>query len=370
VIALPSIQDVRSYLSDSGWRQEPRTWRQATIWAHADGYEVLVPPRDDLADTGLRLREILGVLAQVEQRPSDEIAGDIVTPFDDIQLYRAVPEGLPDGYIPLDSGVRSLHGIRDLVATSAQAVIAGTSPPNVEPPHTVRDILRQVRLGPTRAGSYVFTLRLPARTEELPTDGAPAERSLLGREIARQLHQVITSVHDAVTAATDEDLTPFERATAAGVTPQLCDALSQLAGRRYRQPFDVTFRWARGLPDHPAAGTVRFAEGKGRLIRAGGAHLGRRSRAGTATLTGVVESLHDEMQGTDRWRVRIRGTVNTISGAEDTRSMWVRLGSQRLYDQAISAHQGQQRIRVSGEISAQQGRTDLVVGRDEFEVLE
>jgi hypothetical protein len=47
--------------------------------------------RDGLADTELRVREILTALTTVEGRPADEIAGDINTPFDDIQLYRTFP---------------------------------------------------------------------------------------------------------------------------------------------------------------------------------------------------------------------------------------------------------------------------------------
>jgi hypothetical protein len=363
VSAVPSIQDVQSYLSDSGWRREPRTWRQATIWSHEDGHEVLVPPRDDLADASLRLREILGVLAQVEQRSPDEIARDISTPFDDTQLYRAVPEGLPDGYIPLDAGVRSLRGIRNMVAAAAEVVIGAASPLPGNPLPTVTEVLRQIRLGPTRAGSYVFTLRLPARDDGLAVDGTPSQHPLLGRQIARQLHQAITSVHGAAVTATATDLTSFESAASAGVTPQLCEALSQLAGRGFQQPFDISFRWARGLPDHPPSGTVQFSAGSGQVIRAGGVHLGRPTVTEGVTMTGVIESLNDEPHGSSRWRIRIRG-----GGGE--RPVWARLDSQESYDRAIAAHRAQQRVRVSGEMSQQAGRNELAVADGGLEVLD
>lgn len=87
----PEVRDIQTYLRDSGWQRRPQTWNGASIWSHANGYEVLVPPRDGLADTELRVREILTALTTVEGRPADEIAGDINTPFDDIQLYRTFP---------------------------------------------------------------------------------------------------------------------------------------------------------------------------------------------------------------------------------------------------------------------------------------
>jgi hypothetical protein len=360
VTALPSIENVQSYLSDSGWQRQPRTWRQATIWSHADGYEVLVPPRDDLADTSLRLREILNVLARVEERPPGEIAGDISAPLDDIQLYRAVPEGLPDGYIPLDTGFRSLRGIRDLVAAAARIVIDRAPSPSAQ---TVTEVLQQVRLGPARAGSYVFTLRVPVGRANENVDDASGQPAPLGRRVAEQLHQAIVSVHAVVSTATEGDLAPFENASAAGVTPKLCAALSQLAGRQFQQPFEITFRWARGLPADTAPGTVSFARGSGRLIRDGGLHLQRQSTAGFTTSTGVIESLNDEPDGNTRWRIRIRG-------ADGERSLWARLESQESYDRAIAAHRAQQRVRVRGEMSPQPGRNELAVADGGLEVLD
>jgi hypothetical protein len=58
MLPLPAVQDIQTYLSDNAW-QQARMWRGASVWSHADGYEVLLPPRDDLADTDLRVRECL-----------------------------------------------------------------------------------------------------------------------------------------------------------------------------------------------------------------------------------------------------------------------------------------------------------------------
>jgi hypothetical protein len=373
VTLAPSVQDIQTYLLDSGWQQQPRTWREATIWSYGDGYEVLVPPRDNLADAGLRLQEILTVLAQVEQRSAIEIADDISSPFDDIQLYRSVPEGLPDGYIPLDAGFRSLHGIRTMVSAAARSVIEN-APQAGGSSQTVSKILQHIRLGPTRAGSYVFTLRLPVSGTASDTNGRPGQAGdevpPLGRQVAWRLYEAIVSVHGAASAATENDLTTFESTTAAGVSPGLCNALSQLAGRQYNQPFDITFRWARGLPADTPPVTVRFAAGIGRVIRAGGMHLREQGAFGDVAMTGVIEDLHDEAESTNRWLIRIRGTVIGASAGEAEQTLWIRLDSQESYDQAISAHQAQRRVHVSGEMITRQGRTVLFVSGEGFNVLD
>ena len=74
-----------------GWQRQPHTWNDASIWSNADGREVLVPSSDGLADTDLRVAEIMSALTAVEGRSADEIAGDINTPFNDVQLYRTFP---------------------------------------------------------------------------------------------------------------------------------------------------------------------------------------------------------------------------------------------------------------------------------------
>jgi hypothetical protein len=87
-----------------------------------------VPPHDDLADTELRVQEILTALTTVEGRPAGEIAGDINTPFDDIQLYRTFPDRMSDGFIPLTLGLRELQSVRDLISAAARAVVEGPLP--------------------------------------------------------------------------------------------------------------------------------------------------------------------------------------------------------------------------------------------------
>lgn len=118
----PQMRDIRSYLLGGGWTQHEETWRGASIWSNADGREVLVPANDELADTGLRITEILGVLTEAEERPPREIVTDIVTPLVDIQSYQ-IP--VQEGFFSLPAGVHTLQGARTLITVAARTVVHG-----------------------------------------------------------------------------------------------------------------------------------------------------------------------------------------------------------------------------------------------------
>ena len=195
----PEVRDIQTYLRDSGWQRRPQTWNGASIWSHANGYEVLVPPRDGLADTELRVREILTALTTVEGRPADEIAGDINTPFDDIQLYRTFPDGMSDGFISLTAGLRRLQSVRDMISAAARVVVEGPLPvfPRGTPP-PVSELLQHVRLGPSHPEGHAFTVRVPLAVPlPSPEDGAPqaqADTPPFGRQVVQQLYTAVLAV--------------------------------------------------------------------------------------------------------------------------------------------------------------------------------
>jgi hypothetical protein len=366
----PTVQDIQDYLRDNGWEYS-LTWRNAQVWSHVDGYEVLVPPLDDLADTDLRVRELLKVLADAEQRPVDDIIVDINAPLDDIQSFRTFPEGMPPGFTPLEVGIRALQGVQSMIAIAARTVVEGPLPEFAGgTPPTAAELLRRVRLGPSRPGSYVFTVRVPVDAPPRPLDTAPRAQpeEPLGRQVARQFHEAVTAASAASAQATLKDLTAFDDTVTAGVSANLCLALSVLAGRQYEQAFDVTFRWSPRLRDELPADTVHFTDGAGKIIRAAARRLRQVRISGAAEVTGFVESLHDQPETADRWRVKVRGDMTTQGGTGSGRTIWVRLDGQASYDRAIAAHQARHVVRMRGELSAH-GRVELITDSTRFEVI-
>jgi hypothetical protein len=85
-------------------------------------------------------------------------------------------------------------------------------------------------------------------------------------------------------------------------------------------------------------------------------------------VAGFVETLHDQPETGDRWRVKVRGDLTTRGGTAFGRTIWVRLDGQSSYDRAIAAHRARHLVRVRGDLSAQ-GRVELVTDGTRFEVI-
>jgi hypothetical protein len=80
-------------------------------------------------------------------------------------------------------------------------------------------------------------------------------------------------------------------------------------------------------------------------------------------VTGVVEGLHDDAAGDDRWRIKVRGELTTEHLERSRRAVWVRLEDQAAYDRAFIAQREQRVITMEGELSSTTGRVELVPGR-------
>jgi hypothetical protein len=370
MLPLPAVQDIQAYLHDSRW-EHSFTWQNAPVWSHPDGYEVLVPPRDDLADTDLRVTELLKVLADAEQRPVDDIIADISAPLDDIQSFRTFPEGMLPGFTALEAGIRALRSVQSMIRIAARTAVEGPLPEftgRVPPP--AKDLMQRVRLGPGRPGSYVFTVRVPVDASARPGAAAPPAQpgEPLGRQTARQFYEAITAASAATAAVTRGDLAAFDDTVTAGVSASLCQELSLLAGQQYEQAFDVAFRWSSRLPAGLPADTVHFADGDGKIIRAAARRLRQVRVSGAAEVKGFIESLHDQPETADRWRVKVRGDLTRRGSTTFGRTIWVRLDGRASYDRAIDAHQARHLVQVSGDLSAY-GRVELVTGSTGFEVI-
>jgi hypothetical protein len=352
------VDDIVSYLAETGWEQDPRGWRGASFWQHPGDYELLVPAQDGMGDGDRRIREILRCLSAAEDRPADDIALEISRPQLDKQYFRTFPAGHDSGYTSLLSGVQTVQSVRNILGTAARTVVQG---PHFafagRPPAAVGDVLRAAELGPSRAGSYVVEVRLAADM----TARALTGEAIGGRAV---LLQMLEAVSAAQTAVLTDAPAAFDEAVTAGVSADLCKALSDLSGSGRNEPFEITFRWARSQPLDVPSHVLAFPETSGPLLQAAARRLRGLDASGPATVTGVVEGLHDDAAGNDRWRIKVRGELRTGHIERSRRAaIWVRLTDQAAYDQAIKAHRERRVITVSGELSSATGRVEVVPAR-------
>lgn len=354
------VADLMSYLDATGWRRQPEApWPGASVWEHADGHSALLPAREDMDDAAERSQEVLRMLATIEGRQASEIEEDIRHPLVDTQTIHTHPT-LPSGYVDLLTGRKIVNAVRDLYATAARTAVEG---PRLRfrgrPSTPVEDFLRTVQLGPSKAGSYVLTLRIPMEAPSQPQlwdDGRP-----LPRQTVTLLHRAVaaTRIAASVVAVDPMSYSAFDEAVEHGVSADLCEALSDLSGVRQQWPFEISFRWARGITPLPATETVAFPAGTGVVIRQAGEKLKALADSGWARITGLVLTMHDDPPS-DRWRIRVRGELATENALpESPRSLWIRL-SESEYERARSAQQRQLKVRAEGRLEVARRRTELV----------
>lgn len=373
--SLPLVQDLLTYLLDTGWQRHPETWNGASIWSNADGREVLVPASDHMGDTDVRIAEILSVLTSTEKRPTADIIAEINRPFDDIQLYRTVTD---EDFLYFPAAMRALSSVQDLIAAAAWSLITGPAPVVARgAPEPVEELLQKFRLETGGGSGHAVTVRIPAALGRESADEHPSALwEDLGRQLGRQLHGAVVAARSAaeqVTASGNVDV--FDASVTSGVSANLCEALNGLAGGNQARPFEITFRWGRGVPSAVAAETVHFPAAATTAVRAGGAHLRRLATpetrhtiSGTGIITGLVESLHGPTPG-GGWRIKIRGDLRSDAGSDWTRLVSIHLDGPETYDQAIAAHRSQQPVRASGEFSVSGKRAELTVRDSDFEIL-
>ena len=185
-----------------------------------------------------------------------------------------------------------------------------------------------------------------------------------------ELHEAITAANAAAAQATLDDLTAFDSTVTAGVSANFCLALSVLAGRQLEQAFDISFRskspgCAPGFRRAPFTSATVPDKPSGALPSACARSA---SPAPPRWLLSFVESLHDQPETADRWRVKVRGNLTMRGGTAFGRTISVRLDGQASYDRAMTAHQAQHLVRVRGDLSVH-GRVELVSDSARFEVI-
>jgi hypothetical protein len=356
-----TVIEIASYLANTGWERDPHSSHGASVWQYQGDYEVLVPAGDGLGDGDRRIRDILRCLSAVEDRPIGDIASEIARPHLDKQFFRTFPTGHDAGYTSLLSGLLAVQGIRSVLKTMVRTVVQG---PHFafggRAPGAVGEILRAAELGPTRPGSYVVEVRLPADASAR----APSGDVVGGRSVLVHLLEAVSAAQAAVMAG---ELAAFDETVTAGVSADLCYALSGISGSERNAPFEIMFRWARSQPLDEPVQVVAFPDTAGPLLRDAAGRLRSLNASGTATVSGVIEGLHDDAAGNDRWRIRVRGELRTERTERTRRAVWVRLADQTAYDRAMAAHREQRTIVVTGELSSATGRVELVPSR-RFEI--
>lgn len=371
----PAPDQVADYLRAQGWRLQPEQWRGAAIWAAppraATDDEVLLPPRIEYEDDADLVKRALKAIARAERRDFAEVLRAISAPLVDVQRFHTHPP-TPSGTVPLMGGWDALQGIRGAFTVAARRVLEGEGGAvaggrNSRP---VDAFLRTVRLGPSIAGSYVFSAEVPlsSAAEQSRAHGADLFGGLVeydARSVVRAMHKGIAAAGEAARRAEEDrehGISPFDEAFSGGVTARLCESLAGLAGHDADQPFEVSFDWspARPVPESEAGdgdgSRIAFSRRSGALLKKAAQHLRELENSGTVRMVGTIIAMERDSR-TSAGYAKVRGTLRTERGSSQ-RTLPVVLDAQQ-YDRALEAHRGARTITAEGRIAIDKNRREL-----------
>lgn len=357
-LAARSPSELAMYLRANQWGVRDRD-PSGIVWVKSvdgDEFEALQPNDSGLRDYPARVRDLLSVIATVEDRSELEVLGDITSVSMDVHSVRAFPADHGPGMISLDDGVQAYESMRNLVVAAAYAVSA-EQPRAVQPtrkPTEVLRFLREVAIGSPAEGSFVLSVHtpIPPRLSGPPSlfDGdvsevfEPAEP--FERRVSLRLYDAVQAAHNAANEAlvSAYGLDGFTGAISRGVSANLCEALVGLGGEA-GHPFEMTLRLAIARPLRARAfEPIRFRRDHLPVLASAAQELRERVADEGVLIVGNVVRLHRE--GTGSGEISVAGM---IEGEDRLRRVWMSLHEED-YARATNAHQEMRSVSVRGDL--------------------
>lgn len=232
---------------------------------------VAIPHADlDESDREVMLASALRVLGEVEQRPWQAIARDLTYADSDLVRFRLVAPDLARGEIPALAAPELVKGAVETLTYAARAEVqprpfyAGGMLPS-----SVRSFLGDASVQGTTRGSVVLNIRsaLPLPQYSIvPESEQPISTVPFGRRAVRRL---LASVRAAKTAthrdvATSLAVDAYDEDIEEGLSANLCDALTQLAGHASKLDarIELNVRWSLAAPSDEPETSVEIGRGE------------------------------------------------------------------------------------------------------------
>lgn len=350
---LPPIdsESLAIYLAANGWLSEPSASPFAKIWYRPDhvneATDLIVPTQDDVADFRVRISEVFRTLQQIESRPEELIARDVIrSSCDVIRLRRPLVETQEDSILLTDGAELIRNALKMLTSAACSTV----SPRPVIParrPALASDYINNIRMGHTERGSFVLTIISKVAPQLTP--GAPGLLEYLEpfpRKVTQSLCRSLNALQEASReSAKTEDFSPFLERVNDGITAGLCEAIKDMvASEAGEAEIGVSVSWAPSAPiQGESSQRFEFHPSIAPILRRAADFLRQSEPQEDIFLTGVVVGLHRE-EGSEDGRVTI---ACVIDGS--VKQLQVQLGMSD-YSTAIDAHSSRNGVAFRADV--------------------
>lgn len=311
-----SPSSARQWLLGHGWSETGRMGNVAALFDR-DGDEVLLPLNIESSDFRLRWSELISHLARSDDVDTETILLRIERHAIDVAEFRAGGEALGDNTMPLTDVQALLKAVRQMVAASANAALQPRSHFSHSYPKLVKQHTHSMRMGQTRAGSYVIPIISDVPILRVPRNGELEEAGLFEEvgyvPFARQaMEQLASSLRRLEQFSRNPNLATnqaLNESVRDGVSYEMAAGIADALKPESIGQIDVSFSWAQQVRTRSNSFTaVTFSRSAIEPLEAIGEELRNRPVVGEQTLTGYVKSVSRE-EGESTGKVTIRALV-------------------------------------------------------------
>jgi hypothetical protein len=346
-------EDVQLYLSSHGWkRDDASSTAQAGVY-HYPGLrdaEAIVPGRRNLADYAQRMKEVVQMLAAVEERKVWQILDDLSSSSADILRLQVSAPDATLGTLPLAEGLRLIEGARNLLLAAACSARQAAPFYPRQAYKEALEFLQACQLGQTERGSFVAKILAPVppqinRQGELfeSDEDAWTVYEPFARQSTLRLMTALGHIRGAIDSGNYGQIL---EGVDVGVSANLCEAIASIQPEGDQSNLRIRMTWSSSRPRLPKAAdsVIDFSQAAFAIIGESGRKLREEMSATRKRIEGHVinlkadSSLFDDFEGTVTLRVDVGGAptrVQVVLNSDD-------------YKKACDAHRDGQAVAVSG----------------------
>ena len=362
ILEAPILEDVKDYLTFSGWELEKKFSRYGDIWQDKQSNEILVPNTKEVDDYDARVRDIIITLSRKEDRDESFVYYDISNYITDVLRIRVAAPSTNDGSIILENAVSLLNNTQEIASSIAASLINAKSVYNSRKPDKVKQFTNSLRFSSTEHGSFVivlFSRSYLKRSREQLIVQPTFERSVM-EQFRSALNEIIRISDSRIEL--DDERVIFD-AVQKGVSANVCVAINNIQKDIYASRLDFSFSWSNKVNTaSEQSNTIIFTEDYMQSIERIATAMKSAAFEDTLRLRGLVTGLLRN-EGDQDGKVTI---ATFIDNKPKHISFYL---NQFSYSDAIKAHDNNFAVVVEGRV-VQNGRSYSMDNITYFDVKE
>jgi hypothetical protein len=359
-----------TYLQAHGWQLKRET-DLFSRWDKSAGSvrHLFLPRSEELGDFKERMLEFVVRLSDAEDRDERQTATNVrYAAADLIRLRLSGPSVTASGELPIQEGARLFEGARHLMEAAACSAIQPRAQFGPRRPNQAKKFVKGVRLGQTERGSYVITVISdvpPPEQQSLMPDVEDPLQVPYERKVTRTLVDALTHAQKLSKQVLEQkkNVEDFESAVEAGVSSNLCDAITTIAGDSAPTDLGVAVNWAAARPvDEDQPSLVKFGPAELPVIENARDVLRQMGPFDNVEVVGSVKRLDRPAEET------IGEIIIDGHAGGERRSVRVQL-SDAEYHRALNAHDNRRLVSFRGTLE-REGRKWILRDPGQISILD